>query len=100
MGQTGTRERLKNSRGSQGGWLTVLADFQEPQPTRLPNCRMHQGSGPRLAFRTREEESEPTQAVMSHEGTRTPTRMHLTSVLFQRDLISARGSLQVTAERE
>lgn len=25
--------RLKNSRGCQGGWLNVLADFQEPQST-------------------------------------------------------------------
>lgn len=42
----GSRQELgrpKNSSGSQGGWLNVLADFQEPQSTLLPNCRMNQG---------------------------------------------------------
>lgn len=37
--------RPKHSRERQGGWLNVLADFQEPQPTLLLKCRMNQGSG-------------------------------------------------------
>lgn len=48
MGVLGSRQelgRLKNSIGSQGGWLNVLAGFQEPQPTQLPKRRMNQGSG-------------------------------------------------------
>lgn len=45
---------MKNSRGSPGGWLNVLADFQEPQPTVLPKCRMSQGSGTPPAFQARE----------------------------------------------
>lgn len=50
MGIPGSRqelqelERPKNSRGSQGGWLNVLAELQEPQSTLLPKCRMNQGS--------------------------------------------------------
>lgn len=82
------RGRLRNARGSQGGWFSVLADFQEPHSTLLPKCGMNQGSGTQTGISDKRRGTgahTSSDKTMKSEVVFIPASLHLIHILYQQD---------------